>query len=57
MPYTRPRSLSGIIFPSPCSLVERLGCRLLVFFVRHAALLRPLGEQGKLQVRVVKPFR
>ncbi|KXZ51911.1 hypothetical protein GPECTOR_11g39 [Gonium pectorale] len=42
--------------PSPAvascvgSLVERVACRLLVFFVRHAALLRPLSQEGKLQV-------
>lgn len=33
------------------SLVERMACRLLVFFVRHAALLRPLSQAGKLLVR------
>eukprot|EP00198_Chlamydomonas_reinhardtii_P007786 XP_001697123.1 component of oligomeric golgi complex 5 [Chlamydomonas reinhardtii] len=32
------------------SLVERMACRLLVFFVRHAALLRPLSQAGKLLV-------
>lgn len=32
------------------ALVERLASRILVFFVRHAALLRPLSHSGKLQV-------
>ena len=32
------------------ALVERMAARLLVFFVRHAALLRPLGHAGKLQL-------
>ncbi|KAG2437843.1 hypothetical protein HXX76_005461 [Chlamydomonas incerta] len=32
------------------SLVERMACRLLVVFVRHAALLRPLSQSGKLLV-------
>lgn len=32
------------------SLVERLAARLLLFFVRHAALLRPLSQAGKLQL-------
>ncbi|EFJ53077.1 component of oligomeric golgi complex 5 [Volvox carteri f. nagariensis] len=32
------------------SLVERMACRLLVFFVRHASLLRPLTQAGKLLV-------
>ncbi|GFR42609.1 hypothetical protein Agub_g3540 [Astrephomene gubernaculifera] len=42
--------------PSPAvpscaaALVERMACRLLVFFVRHAALLRPLSQAGKLLV-------
>ncbi|GAB4821831.1 hypothetical protein N2152v2_008877 [Parachlorella kessleri] len=44
--------------PSPSSptpsvgraLVERMAARLLVFFVRHAALLRPLGQAGKIQL-------
>ena len=47
--------------PSPASavpsvgraLVERMASRLLVFFVRHAALLRPLGTAGKLQLAKV----
>jgi len=32
------------------ALVERMAARLLVFFARHAALLRPLGAAGKLQL-------
>lgn len=32
------------------ALVERMAARLLAFFVRHAALLRPLGHAGKLQL-------
>lgn len=42
--------------PSPnvpscaASLVERMAARLLMFFVRHASLVRPLGPTGKLQV-------
>ena len=32
------------------ALVERLASRLLVFFVRHAALIRPLSRSGKLQL-------
>lgn len=31
-------------------LVERLTGRVLGYFVRHAALLRPLGKKGKLQL-------
>ncbi len=32
------------------SLAERMAGRLLSVFVRHAALLRPLGPAGKLQL-------
>lgn len=32
------------------TLVERLASRIIVFFVRHAALLRPLSQSGRLQV-------
>ncbi len=32
------------------ALVERLASRILVFFVRHAALVRPLSRSGKLQL-------
>lgn len=35
------------------ALVERMAARLLVFFVRHAALLRPLGQAGKIQLAKV----
>lgn len=34
----------------PRALVERMAARLLVFFVRHAALVRPLSLPGKLQL-------
>ncbi|KAF5842008.1 hypothetical protein DUNSADRAFT_9888 [Dunaliella salina] len=32
------------------ALVERMAARLLIFFVRHASLVRPLGHVGKLQL-------
>ena len=32
------------------ALEQRLACRVLVFFVRHAALVRPLSVPGKLQL-------
>lgn len=32
------------------SLVERMARRVLVFFVRHASLIRPLGTLGRLQL-------
>lgn len=32
------------------SLCQRTAARLLSFWLRHAALLRPLGQQGKLQL-------
>jgi conserved oligomeric Golgi complex subunit 5 len=32
------------------ALVERLASRILIFFVRHAALVRPLSRSGKLQL-------
>ena len=35
-------------------LCQRLAGRALAFFVRHATLLRPLGEQGKLQLAKVR---
>ncbi|KAL6753805.1 component of oligomeric golgi complex 5 [Haematococcus lacustris] len=31
-------------------LAERMAARTLVFFVRHASLVRPLGQAGKLQM-------
>jgi len=37
------------------ALVERMAARLLVFFARHAALLRPLGAAGKLQLAQARP--
>ncbi len=39
------------------ALVERMAARVLVFFVRHASLLRPLGQAGKLQLAQVRPSR
>lgn len=36
-------------------LTQRLAARTLVFFVRHAALLRPLNQSGKLQLAKVRP--
>ncbi len=49
--------------PSPSSpsasfagaLVERMAGRVLVFFVRHASLLRPLSQAGKVQLAKVDP--
>ena len=42
--------------PSFASLLtQRLASRVLAFFVRHAALLRPLSQQGKLQLAKVCP--
>jgi len=32
------------------ALVERMAARMLIFFVRHASLVRPLGHMGKLQL-------
>ncbi|ERN11729.1 conserved oligomeric Golgi complex subunit 5 [Amborella trichopoda] len=32
------------------SLVRRMASRVLVFFIRHAALVRPLSESGKLRL-------
>jgi len=32
------------------ALVERMAARSLIFFVRHASLVRPLGQAGKLQL-------
>ena len=48
--------------PSPhvpsfaAALVERMAQRVLAFFVRHAALLRPLSQAGKLQLAKVLCF-
>ena len=35
------------------ALLERLAGRVIVFFVRHAALLRPLSQAGKIQLAKV----
>jgi len=41
--------------PSFASLLtQRLASRVLAFFVRHAAMLRPLTQQGKLQLAKVR---
>ncbi|DBA86122.1 hypothetical protein WJX77_008098 [Trebouxia sp. C0004] len=32
------------------ALTERMACRVLVFFVRHASLVRPLSNEGKLRL-------
>lgn len=47
--FSPPPSMAG---PSsvPRALLERMASRLLVFFVRHAALVRPLSRPGKLQL-------
>lgn len=37
------------------ALTERMACRVLVFFVRHAALVRPLSNDGKLRLAKVRP--
>ncbi len=37
------------------ALVERMAGRILVFFVRHASLLRPLSQAGKVQLAKVGP--
>lgn len=51
------------ISPAPASnagsfggaLVERMAGRILVFFMRHASLLRPLSQAGKVQLAKVSP--
>ena len=35
------------------ALLERMAARVLVFFVRHAALVRPLNQHGRLQLAKV----
>jgi hypothetical protein len=39
---------------SVAALVERMAQRTLSFFVRHAALIRPLSPAGKLQLAKVR---
>ena len=45
--------------PSPhvhsfaAALVQRMASRVLIFFVRHASLLRPLSDTGRLQLAKV----
>lgn len=39
------------------ALVERMAGRIVLFFMRHASLLRPLSHAGKLQLaKVRRPF-
>lgn len=38
------------------ALTERMACRVLVFFVRHASLVRPLPNDGKLRLAKVGLF-
>lgn len=43
--------------PSLASLLcQRFAGRLLAFFVRHAAMLKPLAQPGKLQLAKVRAF-
>ena len=42
---------------SAALLCQRLAGRALAFFVRHAALIKPLGQQGKLQLARVRSHR
>ena len=35
------------------ALTERMACRVLVYFVRHASLVRPLSNDGKLRLAKV----
>lgn len=35
------------------ALTERMACRILVFFARHASLVRPLSNDGKLRLAKV----
>ncbi|KAL5999285.1 Conserved oligomeric Golgi complex subunit [Asimina triloba] len=49
-----PSSLTHSVNPSSESLamrlVRRMASRVLIFFIRHAALVRPLSESGKLRM-------
>jgi hypothetical protein len=46
--FTPPPSPNHNTFIS--ALVERMACRVLVFFVRHASLMRGLSQAGKLRL-------
>ncbi|CAA6656559.1 unnamed protein product [Spirodela intermedia] len=49
--HLRAEFLSRLRGDSLCAaLVRRMAVRVLVFFVRHAALVRPLSEAGKLRL-------
>ena len=37
------------------ALTERMASRVLLFFVRHASLVRPLSAEGKLRLAKVSP--
>lgn len=60
-PHHLPSLLLTSLLPSPPllppavarSLVERMAARLVLFAVRHASLLRPLPQSGKLQLAKV----
>ncbi len=45
-PSTNPGSFGG-------QLVERMAARITVFFMRHASLVRPLSQAGKVQLAKV----
>jgi hypothetical protein len=48
-PSTNPASFGG-------QLVERMAARVMVFFMRHASLVRPLSSAGKVQLaKVLSP--
>jgi len=46
--FSPPPSASSQTFVT--ALVERMACRILVFFVRHASMLRPLSQAGRLRL-------
>lgn len=52
------RALTGTRSAPPLAvaraLVERMAARLVLFAVRHASLLRPLPQPGKLQLAKVR---
>ncbi|XP_072984460.1 conserved oligomeric Golgi complex subunit 5 [Typha latifolia] len=56
--HFRSEFLSKLLPPSSASrsetictrLVRRMASRILIFFIRHAALVRPLSESGKLRM-------
>lgn len=52
-PSLHPLCLHTAVAAVARSLVERMAARLLLFAVRHASLLRPLPQNGKLQLAKV----